>query len=75
MTAWLTGRWRAWTRVAGRFATVPAEHEPWPLVAAELVELEENVVTASGLPAPAERPVVHFSPGVSVRLGFPQFAR
>lgn len=69
---WLTGRWRAWTRLAGRFAAVPAQHEPWPLVDAELVDLEENLVDAVGLPQPLEAPIVHFAGMVSVRLGWPQ---
>ena len=72
LSGWLTGRWRAWTRIAGRFATVPAQHEPWPLNSAELVELDENLMAASGLRRPDEPPTVHFSPGVDVRLGWPQ---
>ena len=72
LAGWLTGRWRAWTRIAGRFSAVPAQHEPWPLVDADVVELEENVIASAGLPAPVGVPVVHFSPGVSVRLGWPQ---
>jgi uncharacterized protein len=71
LAAWLTGRWRAWTRVAGQAVTIPVEHEPWPLVDGELVDLEENVV-ASHVPPPAGPPVVHYASGVNARLGWPQ---
>ena len=67
----LTGRWRAFTRIAGRLVTVPVEHEPWPLFDADVLECHEDLVEAVGLPAPREAPVAHFSPGVNVRLGLP----
>jgi uncharacterized protein YqjF (DUF2071 family) len=69
---WLTGRWRAHTRIAGRPATVPVEHEPWPLWNATVLGIEESLLAAVGLPPPAEPPLVHYSPGVfDVRLGAP----
>lgn len=69
---WLSGRWRAHTRIAGRPATVPVEHEPWPLWTASVVRLEQTILTAFGLPEPSAAPLVHYSPGVNVRLGAPQ---
>ncbi len=69
---WLTGRWRAYGRLAGRFTRTPVEHQPWPLQSAEVVELEETLTSAAGLAEPAEPPLVHFSPGVDVRLGAPR---
>lgn len=69
----LTGRWRAWTSVANvKLAAAAVEHEPWPLYHAEVVRLEETLFTAAGLPLPEGDPLVHYSPGVSVRLGPPQ---
>ena len=69
----LTGRWRGYTRIAGHLCRVAVEHEPWPLWRAEVVELEETLTRAAGLPAPEGDPVVHFSPGVhDVRLGVPR---
>ena len=69
----LTGRWRAWTTVAGtKLAAAAVEHEPWPLHRAEVVHLEETLFTAVGLPLPEGEPLVHYSPGVSVKLGPPQ---
>jgi uncharacterized protein YqjF (DUF2071 family) len=70
---WLTGRWRAWTTIAGRLADVPVQHQPWPLWGCEVVALEENLFVDVGLPPPHGDPLVHFSPGVDVRLGAPRF--
>jgi hypothetical protein len=47
------------------------EHEPWPLRTATVVSLEQDVVQVAGLPAPKGDPLVHFSPGVSVRTAAP----
>ena len=68
---WLTGRWRAYSVVAGGLATVPVQHEPWPLWEASLVNLEQTLLTAAGLPEPDDEPLVQYSPGVDVRLGVP----
>ncbi len=70
----LTGRWRAYTRPAGKLLQVPVEHEPWPLHSATLVELDESITGAAGLSAPQGEPVVHYSPGVNARLGPPRAA-
>lgn len=73
---WLTGRWRAWTRLGGRLATVPVHHAPWPLRPADLVDLDEGLLAAAGLPPPEAPPLVHFSAGVGdVRLGPPCLLR
>jgi uncharacterized protein YqjF (DUF2071 family) len=69
---WLTGRWRAFTTVAGRLAAVPVQHQPWPLQEAEVVSLEQTLLAAAGLPEPTDGPLVHYSPGVDVRLGAPR---
>ena len=68
---WLTGRWRAYSTIAGRLTKVPVQHQPWPLWDAELVELEQTLLGAAGLPEPASEPLVQYSPGVDVRLGVP----
>jgi uncharacterized protein YqjF (DUF2071 family) len=67
---WLTGRWRAYTRVGDRLGVVPVHHPPWPLCEATVEALEESLLGAAGLPRPAEPPRVQFSPGVDpVRIG------
>jgi uncharacterized protein YqjF (DUF2071 family) len=68
---WLTGRWRAYTTIAGRLAQVPVHHPPWPLWDARVVALEQSLLAAAGLPEPGGEPLVHYSPGVEVRLGAP----
>jgi hypothetical protein len=51
---------------------MPNEHPRWPLYRATLVCLEEDLLTAAGLPPPAGEPVsVLYSPGVGVRMGAP----
>lgn len=41
-------------------------HAPYPLHRAEVIELEESMVVANGMPAPTGAPLIHFSPGVDV---------
>ena len=68
---WLSGRWRGWTRVAGQACSVPAEHPPWVLHEAEVINLEESLLDVNGLHRPTEPPLVRYSPGTDARLGFP----
>jgi uncharacterized protein len=65
----LTARFRLYTRIAGCGAAADAEHPPWPLARARLLELDDDLVAAAGLPPPDRPPLVHFSPGVEVRVG------
>ncbi len=69
----LTARWGMFTRRRGRTEFVPNEHEPWPLRAAELLELDDGLVAAAGLPGVTDRDPdsVLFSPGVVTRFGAP----
>ncbi len=48
LEVWLTARWGAHTRKAGRTWWVPNEHDPWPMRAAEIVELSDELLGASG---------------------------
>jgi uncharacterized protein len=70
----LTARWglhAAW--YDGRLRYLPNAHPPWQLHRATLLRLEESLIGAAGLPAPAGSPVsVLFSPGVPVRMGVPR---
>jgi uncharacterized protein YqjF (DUF2071 family) len=65
----LTARYVLYTVIGGRLAYARAEHAPWPLARATLVELQQDLLGAAGLPWPLGEPLVHFSPGVSVRIG------
>jgi uncharacterized protein len=71
LEVWLTARWGAHTRKAGRTWWLPNEHGPWPFYAAQIVELDDELVDASGT-RPAGEPLrALFSPGVQTRFGRP----
>lgn len=69
---WLTGRWRAFTRIAGRRCAVPVSHEPWPFWDVTVLDLEQSLLAAAGLPDPEGPPRALHSPGVESRLGWPR---
>lgn len=70
----LTARWGLHERHLRRDWYVPNVHEPWPLHDAEVLDLEDTLLAAAGFPELAARPPDHvlWSPGVSVRFGFPR---
>lgn len=70
----LTGRWRAFTEIAGYLVTVPVEHQPWPLWSVRVDRVDQNLLTAAGLPAPQGELLAHYSPGVDARLGWPRWS-
>jgi uncharacterized protein YqjF (DUF2071 family) len=71
----VTARWALHTRAWGRTLFVPNEHARWPLHSAELLELDERLFDAVGLPGPEGEPVsVLHSPGVRVVFGLPSVA-
>jgi uncharacterized protein YqjF (DUF2071 family) len=65
----LTARYRLFTVVAGKLVTAEVEHPEWPLHRAELDWLDQDLLQAAGLAAPAAEPLIHASPGVPVRIG------
>ncbi|MGY0071578.1 YqjF family protein [Streptomyces sp. QTS137] len=68
----LTARWGLHGAFFGRSMYLPNTHPRWSLHRAEVVECEEDLVTAAGLPKPAGNPVsVLYSPGVPARFGRP----
>jgi uncharacterized protein YqjF (DUF2071 family) len=72
---WLTARWGAHTRKAGRTWWVPNEHPPWPLRAAEIIELDDDLLAASSVQPAGEHMRALFSPGVRTRFGRPALVR
>jgi uncharacterized protein YqjF (DUF2071 family) len=68
----LTARWGMHNAFFGGVSYLANDHPRWPLHRAELIECQEALVVAAGLPAPDGEPVsVLYSPGVPVRLGRP----
>ncbi|MBG6108039.1 YqjF family protein [Frigoribacterium sp. CG_9.8] len=62
----LTARWRLFVGRGGKTAVQANQHGAWPLVTAELLELDDELLAAAGLPGIADRAPdsVLFSPGV-----------
>ncbi|MDG2025492.1 MAG: DUF2071 domain-containing protein [Acidimicrobiales bacterium] len=69
---YLTARWRLYSAHRRGLRSAVATHEPWPLHRAEVLEVDDELIGASGLPVPSHDPVAHWSPGVEVRIGFPR---
>ena len=71
----LSARWGLYSKgFRGRLRYAPVDHEQWQLYEANIVNLEDHLVTAAGLPAPTGEAHVMFSPGVLVRIGKPRKA-
>lgn len=72
---YLTARWRLYSDRARGQRYALAEHAPWPLRRVELLDLDDQLVEATGLTKPTEAPICHWSEGVEVRIGFPRRLR
>jgi uncharacterized protein YqjF (DUF2071 family) len=68
----LTARWGLYSRTRRGVRHASVDHEPWPLRAATLNDLDDALVSAAGLPTPCDEPYVRCSDGVSVRIGLPR---
>jgi uncharacterized protein YqjF (DUF2071 family) len=71
----LTCRWGLYSTSVGRLVYAAVEHPEWPLHRATLTRLDETLSAAVGYPAAEEPPLVHWSPGVAVRIGRPRRVR
>lgn len=71
LEVWLTARWGAHTRKAGRTWWFPNEHAPWSFRVAHLVEFDDDLVAAAGVPVAGPRLRVLYSPGTRTRFGRP----
>lgn len=70
----LTARWALYGQIGPLITYGKMHHEPWPLQHANLVRCNDELVAAAGLAPPTGAAVVHYSPGVNVRSGWPQAA-
>lgn len=75
LEVWLTARWGAHTRKAGRTWWVPNEHDPWPLCEAEILELDDDLLAASGVVTAGEPVRALYSAGVHARFGRPSIVK
>jgi uncharacterized protein YqjF (DUF2071 family) len=67
----LTARWTMFSPGKPVLHHARAFHEPWPLHHARVVRLYDELVPASGLPAPHREALAHYAPSVEVRIGWP----
>ncbi|MCB0962540.1 MAG: DUF2071 domain-containing protein, partial [Acidimicrobiales bacterium] len=67
----LSARWALGTRFGRRLMWADVDHPPWPLHRAEVLDWDETLIAAAGLPAPEGEPHVLWSPGVEVRIALP----
>ena len=76
---YLSARWGLYSRwptpTRGRTVYAPVDHPRWELHRAGLLDLDDSLIVAAGLPAPVGDPVVHWTPGVEVRIGRPRLVR
>jgi uncharacterized protein YqjF (DUF2071 family) len=71
----LTARWALYSAPWTGLHIARAAHEPWPLHRARATHVDDDLVRAAGLAEPAGSPLVHFSPSVEVRIGWPHRTR
>jgi uncharacterized protein YqjF (DUF2071 family) len=69
LATFLVARFRLYSVHQGRLISVPVEHKRWPLHHARMLSIEQTVTDAARLHVHDEKPYVHFSPGVHVRVG------
>ncbi len=67
----LTARWGLHTRAWSRSLYLPTDHPRWSLRRAELLDLDDTLVAAAGLPVDGPPVSVLYSPGVPVLFGGP----
>jgi uncharacterized protein YqjF (DUF2071 family) len=67
----LTARFRLYSFLFGRLTYTRVEHPPWPLQSARFASAEQTLTDCAGLPNSDGNPLVHFSPGVRVRVAAP----
>ncbi|MGA5299223.1 YqjF family protein [Nucisporomicrobium flavum] len=70
----LTARWGLHTRAWGRTVHLPNEHPRWPLFRADLLDLDDDLLPAAGVPVSGPPASVLYSPGLPVTFGGPSVA-
>ena len=65
----LSARWGMYAVTRNRLVYGAVSHPPWPLHDAQLLELDDSLVTAAGYRSASGEPHVMWSPGVNVAIG------
>ena len=68
----LTARYCLYSQFWRRIARAQIEHPPWPLARASVIEFQQNLIEAAGLPSPSGPPLVHFAGNLDVKIGYPR---
>ncbi|HKE25748.1 MAG TPA: DUF2071 domain-containing protein [Bryobacteraceae bacterium] len=64
----LSARWRLYSLIGGKLCYAQVEHEVWPFHRAQILEIDQNLVTAAGVPPPKGEALVLYSPGVTAKV-------
>lgn len=64
----LVERYILYSYAGGQLFRGRVHHRPYPLQAARLTSLDENLVAAAGITRPAVAPLTHYAEGVRVRI-------
>jgi uncharacterized protein YqjF (DUF2071 family) len=75
LEVWLTARWGAHTRKSGRTWWVPNTHDTWSLQAAEIIDIDDELLAAATVHPAGERLRALYSPGVRTKFGRPVVVR
>ena len=67
----LTARWSLYSAPRSGLPRALAFHDPWPLHRGRARRVDDDLVRAAGLPQPTGEPLIHYSPSVEVRIGWP----
>ncbi len=71
LDVFLTARWGTVAKWGSHLRHHPVDHPPWVLHHAEIVELTDSALTASGLAPPAGEPLVRWAEPIDARFGWP----
>jgi hypothetical protein len=69
---WLTARYRLYSAEGDRLYRAEIAHEPWTLQRAKAEIRRNTMARASGIELPSERPLLHFSRALDVRVWWPE---
>jgi uncharacterized protein YqjF (DUF2071 family) len=69
---WLTARYCLYAEREGTLYRAEIAHEPWTLHRAEAEILRNSMAKASGIELPPDRPLLHYSRTLDVRVWWPE---